>query len=99
MKSQLIAVLASGSLLVLASGASATEVPFDGDTQFGSIISVTANGVIHWEKGSNSVAGPPIITGIWSGNNQGAGFVQEIAVGDRAYYPAWRDTVREVHLR
>jgi hypothetical protein len=83
MKSQFIAVIASGSMLVLASGALATEVPFDGDTQFGSIISVTADGLIHWEKGSNSVAtGDPIITGIWSGNNQGPGTVQEIAVGD-----------------
>jgi len=58
------------------------DMPFDGDTQFGSIISVTADGLIHWEKGSNSVAGPPIITGIWSGNNQGPGTVQEIDIGD-----------------
>jgi VCBS repeat protein/PEP-CTERM motif-containing protein len=82
MKSQLIAVLASGGLLA-AAGSASSAPSVDGDTQFGSIISITADGLFHWEKGSNSVAtGNPIITGIWGGNNQGPGTVQEIGLGD-----------------
>ncbi|MEZ6191086.1 MAG: PEP-CTERM sorting domain-containing protein [Phycisphaerales bacterium] len=61
----------------------ASAVSVDGDTNFGSIISITADGLLHWEKGSNSVStGDPIITGVWSGNNQGAGTVQEIGLAD-----------------
>jgi len=81
MKYQVISTAAILMACVSVGYGSAASV--DGDTQFGSIISVTANGLIHWEKGSNSVStGDPIITGIWSGNNQGAGTVQEIGLAD-----------------
>ena len=82
MKSQLIAVLASGSLLGM-TGSASSAVSVDGDTPFGSIISITADGLFHWEKGSNRVAtGDPIITGIWGGNNQGPENTKEIGLGD-----------------
>ncbi len=82
MKSQLITALASGVLLSV-TGSASSAVSVDGDTQFGSIISIVASGLIHWEKGSNSVmTGNPIITGIWSGNNQGPGFTKEIGLAD-----------------
>ena len=80
MKYQLITM---ATIWVCASVSYGSAPSVDGDTQFGSIISVTADGLIHWEKGSNSVTtGNPIITGIWSGNNQGAGTVQEIGLAD-----------------
>jgi PEP-CTERM motif len=82
MKNQLIAALATG-VLFSGTGIAVSAVSVDGDTQFGSIISIVESGLIHWEKGSvSTVSGTPIITGIWSGNNQGAGFTKEIGLAD-----------------
>ncbi len=81
MKFQMITTAAVMTACVSVSQASAAS--FDGDTQFGSILSIRASGELHWAKGSTSVStGDPIITGVWGGNNQGAGTVKEIAVGD-----------------
>jgi len=58
--------------------AHAVDVSFDGDPASGSILVSLADGRLGWMKQS----GGTTINGVFFGNNQGAGTVQEIDIGD-----------------
>ncbi len=56
----------------------AVDVPFDNDPLSGSILISRADGQLGWLKQT----GGTNLTGVFFGNNQGAGTVQEIGIGD-----------------
>lgn len=75
-----IALALAAPLLVwsCAGSARAADVPFDNDPLSGSILISRADGALGWLKQT----GGTTLTSVFFGNNQGAGTVQEIAIGD-----------------